>query len=288
MTNHEYLQSILKDEKIDHTVEETKKTRAEVKDFLIKHYEKEKNPTYVYTGSIAKNTAIRIKYDIDIGLQFNNEDFETLEDMFDDVKITLEKEYGKANVREQNVSIRIQKNGHDIDIVPGRRIENNKNDVYLHIERENDTRIKSNLHIHVNEIEKFAETETIKLLKIWRIKKDFKFKSFALELMTKKAFEDKTFSGLDTKFKHMMNYIVDNIDDIRLKDPANSNNIISDSIKDAHKNQIKKFAKRALKCIENNKWATIFDNSNGKCLTDSDTNALVASFATIAPKPYGF
>jgi hypothetical protein len=288
MTNHEYLQGILTDEKIDHTVEETKKTRTEVKNFLIKHYKKEKTPTYIYSGSIAKKTAIKSKYDIDIGLQFDNEDFETLEDMFDDVKKTLKKEYGKTNVREQNVSIRIQKNGHDIDIVPGRRIDNNKDDVYLHIEREDDSRIKSNLHIHVNEIENFSETETIKLLKIWRIRKNFKFKSFTLELMTKNALKDEIFSGLDTKFEYMMNYIVDNIDTIRLKDPANSNNIISDSIKDDHKNQIKKFAKRALKCIEKNKWKNIFDESDGKCLTESDTNALAVSFATIAPKPYGF
>ena len=217
MTNHEYLKSILSEEQIDHTVEETKKTRTEIKDFLISHYKNDKNPSYVYSGSIAKNTAIKSKYDIDIGLQFYNEDFATLEDMFDDVKSTLEKKYGKVNTRDQNVSIRVQINNHDIDIVPGRRINNAKNDVYLHIERDSDTRIKSNLHIHVDLIKGFSELETIKLLKTWRTKKDFKFKSFALELMVIKALENEMIFGLDNKFKFMMNYIVDNIDIAILK-----------------------------------------------------------------------
>ena len=286
MTNHEYLKSILKEEQIDHTVDETKTTRTEIKDFLINRYQKEKTPSYVYSGSIAKNTAIKSKYDIDIGLQFNNEDFGTLEEMFDDVKSTLTKEYGKANTREQNVSIRVQINGHDIDIVPGRKIDNGKNDVYLHIERDNDTRIKSNLHIHVDLIKNFSELETIKLLKIWRTRKDFKFKSFALELIVIKALEDEMLFGLDSKFKFMMNYIVENIDTINLTDPANSNNSISDSLTNSQKDSIKKYANRALKCIENNKWEKVFDFSDGKCTTTSDVKILSSLFTTSTAKPY--
>ena len=232
-----------------------------------------------------KYTAIKSKYDIDIGLQFNNEDFETLEVMFDDVKSTLTKEYGQANTRDQNVSIRVQINGHDIDIVPGRKIVNGEHDVFLHIQRDDDTRIKSNLHIHVNLIKNFSELETIKLLKIWRIRKDFKFKSFALELMVKKALEDETILGLDNKFQFMMNYIVENIDTISLTDPANSNNSISDSLTNSQKDSIKKYANRALKCIENNKWEKVFDLSDSKCTTTSDTKRLSSLFATTS-KPY--
>lgn len=290
MTNHEYLKSVLDEEKIDHTVEETKSTRAEVKDFLIKHYlNKKKNPSHIYSGSIAKKTAVKSKYDIDIGLLFQNEDFSNLEEMFQDVKETLEKEYGKASTREQNVSIRVEKNGHDIDVVPGRKVDNAKNDIYLHVQRDENIRIKSNLHIHVDEISNFNELETIRLLKIWRIRKQFKFKSFALELITKKAFDGKILSGLDSKFKYMMEYIIDNIDSISLIDPANSNNRVDETLTDYQKNQIKKYARRALKCIDKDKWECIFDDSDGKCLDEDDTkrasNAFFAS-TIIAPKPH--
>ena len=285
MTNHEYLKSILNDEKIDHTVEETKTTRKEIKDFLINHYKKEKTIEHIYAGSIAKGTAIQSKYDIDIGVLFNNEDFDTLKEMFDDVKKVLKKEYGKANTREQNVSVQVEKNGHEIDVVPCRRIDNGDTKVNLYPNRKNNNSLQSNLHTHVDEIKNFGELDTIKLLKIWKIRKEIKFKSFGLELMTKKAFENKSLIGLDNKFKYMMEYIRDNMDDIVLKDPANTNNDIAETIKDSHKERIKKYARRALKCIENDCWDKVFDDGNGQCLDDNNEKALSTAFGCV-PKPY--
>jgi len=285
MTNHEYLQSILDEEKIDHTVEETKTTRKEIKDFLINHYKDDKTISHIYAGSIAKGTAINCGYDIDIGILFNNEDFSSLQEMFDDVKKTLEKEYSKANTREQNVSIRVELNSHEIDVVPGKRIINDKTDVNLYVSRDDNNRLKSNLDTHVNEIKDFEELETIRLLKIWKIRKGFKFKSFGLELMIKKAFENQNLIGLDNKFEYMMNYIVDNIDNIVLIDPANSNNDIAETIKETHKTKIKKYARRALNCIKNDSWKTIFDDSDGQCLNNEDAKALSSAFIN-TPKPY--
>ena len=285
MTNHEYLQTVLDDEKIDHTVEATKTTRAEIKDFLINHYKNDKTVSYKYAGSIAKGTAVSCGYDIDIGILFNNEDFDSLEEMFEDVKKTLEKEYGKANTREQNVSIRVELNSHDIDIVPGKRIDNDKSDINLHVNRDDNNRLKSNLHIHVDEIKEFSELKVIRLLKIWKIRKSFKFKSFGLELMIKKAFKNQSLVGLDNKFEYMMNYIVENIDSIVLIDPANSNNDIAETIKPSHKEKIKKYARRALKCIDNDSWATIFDTSDGQCLKKEDAKSLASAFIS-TPKPY--
>ena len=286
MTNHEYLQSILDDEKIDHTIEETKKTRNEVKEFLINHYKKDKTISHIYAGSIAKGTAVKSKYDIDIGILFNNKDFETLKAMFDDVKKVLEDEYGKANTRDQNVSIRVETNGHEIDVVPCKRINNDKTEVNLYLNRKENNSLKSNIHLHVDEIKKFEELKTIKLLKIWKIRKDIKFKSFGLELIIKKAFKDKNLTGLDNKFKYMMQYIIDEIDNLVLKDPANSNNDIAETIKQSHKENIKKHAKRALKCIENDNWEKVFNTSTGQCFDNNSSNALKSVYAGTAPKPY--
>lgn len=285
MTNHEYLKSILDEEKIDHTVEETKTTRKEVKDFLIEYYKKDKTIDYIFAGSIAKGTAIKSKYDIDIGIGFNNEDFSTLKEMYDDVKKILEIEYGKANTREQNVSIRVEKNGHEIDIVPCRKIDNDDTKVNLYLNREDSNSLQSNLHIHVDEIKSFSELEIIKLLKIWKIRKEIKFKSFGLELMTKKAFENQNINGLDNKFQYIMQYIVDNIDNLVIKDPANSNNDIAKTIKKTYKDKIKKYARRALNCINNNQWEKIFDTSSGQCLDGKDSDILKSSFS-YAAKPY--
>ncbi len=288
MTNHEYLKSLLDSEKIDHTVEETKTTRKEIKDFLVTHYTNtNKNPDYVYSGSIAKNTAIKSKYDIDIGLLFENNDFDSLEDMFKDVLKILNNNYGTANTREQNVSIRVQLNGHDIDIVPCKKIDNDKNDVYLYINRDENNRIKSNIHNHVETIKNMGELEIVKLLKIWKIQKKIKFKSFSLELLTKKAFENTSISGLDKKFEYMMEYIRDYIDNIKLIDPSNSNNNVSDSITQSQKDSIKKYAKRALIAIENDKYSIIFDNSECIYIPEDTADNIGKSYA-IAEKPWSY
>ena len=86
--------------------------------------------------------------------------------------------------------------------------------------------------------------------------------------------------------KYMMKYIVDNIDDIVLLDPSNTNNNIAETIKEAHKDKMKKYAKRALKCIENDSWKNIFDASSGQCLDKENSDVLKSAFTGIAAKPY--
>lgn len=60
-----------------------------------------------------------------------------------------------------------------------------------------------------------------------------KYKSFFLELITIRAFEDNQGSipsGLWPKLEMVMEFIRDNVETIQLKDPANSSNIVSDTL----------------------------------------------------------
>ncbi len=288
MSVSDFLKELLEEEKITQTEKNIRKIRKEIKDFLVAHYRRNgKDVDYIYSGSLAKGTAIKSKYDIDIGIIFNNKDFETLEEMFFDVKEVLEEKYGNVNVREQNVSIRVNYNGYEIDVVPCRKInEDDSMDVYLYINRDDNNRIKSNLERHVEIVRDFKDRDVIKLLKIWRYRKKFKFKSFALELLAIRALGNEELQGLDKKFKCVLEFIKNNIDEIRLEDPANTNNNLMDSITQKSKDEIKKFAKRALKCIENDNWEKIFDDSDGKCIDDKDIKSLESTFIASTPKPW--
>jgi len=219
----------------------------------------------------------------------NNDEkgFESLSEMFDEVYKYLKNEYteedndlSKDNVRKQKVSIGlkfdIDGEEFDMDVVPGRERPNNNDyndsntDLSLYInpsnrskkeEDEGKTRIKTNIKTHIgllNGADRTHERKVTKLLKVWKTERKNKnggklIKSFMMELYTKEAFDntDEIPSGLWEKTKLVMNHIIDNIETTDLVDPANSSNIISDSMSDTAKTQTKRDMKNTLKDVEN-------------------------------------
>ena len=218
----------------------------------------------------------------------NNDEkgFESLNEMFDEVYKYLKNEYtkedddiSKDNVRKQKVSIGMKFNidgeEFDMDVVPGRERPNNNDyndsntDLSLHInpsnrskkeEDEGKTRIKTNIKTHVgllNGADRTHERKVTKLLKVWKTERKSKnggklIKSFMMELYTKEAFDntDDIPSGLWEKTKLVMNHIIDNIETSNLVDPANSSNIVSDSMSDTAKTQTKRDMKSTIKDVE--------------------------------------
>jgi hypothetical protein len=218
----------------------------------------------------------------------NNDEkgFESLSEMFDEVYKYLKNEYTedddditKDNVRKQKVSIGMKFDidgvEFDMDVVPGRERPNNNDyndnntDLSLHInpskrtkkeEDDGKVRIKTNIKTHVgllNGANRTHERKVTKLLKVWKTEQKNKnggklIKSFMMELYTKEAFDntDEIPSGLWKKTKLVMNHIIDNIETANLIDPANSSNIVSDSMSDTAKTQTKRDMKKSIKEIE--------------------------------------
>lgn len=212
--------------------------------------------------------------------------FESLNEMFDEVYKYLKNEYtkedddiSKDNVRKQKVSIGmkfdIDGEEFDMDVVPGRERPNNNDyndsntDLSLHInssnrskkeEDEGKTRIKTNIKTHVgllNGADRTHERKVTKLLKVWKTERKNKnggklIKSFMMELYTKEAFDNtgEIPNGLWEKTKLVMNHIIDNIETSNLVDPANSSNIVSDSMSDTAKTQTKRDMKSTIKDVE--------------------------------------
>jgi hypothetical protein len=212
--------------------------------------------------------------------------FESLTEMFDEVYKYLKNEYTKeddnintANVRKQKVSIGmkfdIDGEEFDMDVVPGRERPNNNDysesnsDLSLHInpsnrssKEENDgkTRIKTNIKTHIgllNGADRTHERKITRLLKVWKTERKIKnggklIKSFMMELYTKEAFDktDEIPNGLWEKTKMVMNHIIDNIETYNLVDPANSSNIVSDSMSDTAKTQTKRDMKNTINDVE--------------------------------------
>lgn len=272
---NKHLENVLQSHKMTHVndlLDKYKKKRDEIKDALEEKFKDEIVTRAINSGSYAKHDAINIKFDLDICQPFKRNAFSTLEDMYNAVYDYFNDEYEddellKYQVRKQRVSIGltfiIDDQEIQMDIVPGREVkvddykETNRLNLYVRptlLEEASST--QTNIQKHVDLVKgKGDERNVIRLLKVWKVNNRMSsVKSFLLELITIRAFDN--CSDIPTghwgKLKMVMEYIKDNIETIRLEDPANSNNVVSDTMTDAEKQQLSSDMEFILNQIESN------------------------------------
>lgn len=234
------------------------------------------------SGSYAKNTAINTKFDFDLVSPFKRNAFGsngTLEQMYNDVYDFLYDKYkNEAEVKKQKVSIGLEfyaDNEGDvikIDIVPGREFnldqykEDENLNLYVYYRYGNfnsgSERIKTSITAQINNIkdratkEKDSIRKIIRLLKIWKANKgNYPTKSFFLELITIKAFDNNVITGnLWEKLKTVLEYIRDNVtnENFKLIDPGNSSNDLADTLTTYEKQQLSSDMKNMLDRISEN------------------------------------
>jgi len=223
------------------------------------------------SGSIAKKTAINWKYDLDIVLPFKRSEAGTLKEMYEEVAGYLEDQRYTENdllkARRQRTSIGLfyQKGFEqlEIDVVPGRELNDEdfqeadpeKKKLNLHWNETPQTRqsIQTNIHKQVETIKgKGDERKVIRLLKAWKLHRELVgVKSFLLELITIKAFEDcQKPSGLWGQVKMVLEYIRDNIETVKLIDPGNSGNKVHETLSATEKQDLKNQTARFLEAVE--------------------------------------
>ena len=300
------------------------------KDLLDKHIQKknevkealeEKYGSNIYSpfnsGSYAKNTAINTKFDFDLVSPFKRNAFGsngTLKKMYEDVYDFLYEKYkNEAEVKKQKVSIGLEfytdKDGDKIriDVVPGRELNQDqyKDDenlnLYVYYKYGNidagSERIKTNVQSQISNIKDRADKEKdsirkiIRLLKVWKHNKgSYPTKSFFLELITLKAFDNqKITGGLWDKLKAVLEYIRDNVtkDTFTLKDPGNSSNELADTLTSFEKQQLSDDMKNMLNRIEENdeNIKTYFPENSKFKEEDSSKNRYTTNNSMPVPPP---
>jgi len=194
-----------------------------------------------FNGSAVKGTSIQGS-DIDIQLRFKKQG-QTIKENFNDVLIFLEEELHDPElngIRTQRHSIGISYiiNGeeHRIDVVPARASMNTQQDDYIYV---NNTslfgqptfkKINSKKQLKVFDFNS-QEKKIVKLLKVLKKENNLNIKSIYLELFVKKAFENNRMPiNTELCLLKVLRYIAENIQFLRIVDPANTNNIISDTL----------------------------------------------------------
>lgn len=272
---NKYLGRVLESYKMKHVddlMEKYKDKREEVKDALDVKFSTEKVTRAINSGSYAKHTAINKKFDIDLCQPFKYKGFDTLEEMADAVFNYFNNEYDdkdlvKYKTRKQRVStgLTFLIDGDEIqmDVVPARELaeddytDTNRLNLYVRAKGLDPvTSTQTNIQKHIDLIKgKGDERCIIRLLKVWKVNnnKD-RIKSFFLELITIRAFEKTSEIPDDLwgKLKMTMEFIRDNVESIRLEDPANSNNIVSDTMNNSEKEKLSGDMEIMLDRIEKN------------------------------------
>lgn len=196
------------------------------------------------SGSIAKGTAISIGTDADIFISLSHKVPGTLADMYWSLYYYLA--MNGLEPRRQNVSVGINYGGLKIDLIPGRRQIGPSSDHSLFRTKAH-TWTQTNVQTHTAHVKTSGRTRDIRALKIWRELHGLTFPSFYLELICIRALEGQPLAGyFSDKLRRALTFIAENLESVRVTDPANTANIISDELTLTEKRTIMAQASRTL------------------------------------------
>lgn len=187
------------------------------------------------SGSSKKGTAVANGTDVDLFISLTSTIQNSLKEIYESLFAYMQ---GKGfTVRKQNVSIGIDYNSYQIDLVPAKRQSQYGNDHSLYVSKK-DTWTKTNIDIHATKVINSNRLDEIKLTKIWRNQNNLDFPSFYLELLVIDALKYCTIGDTANNFLKVLNFISTSIESTTYMDPANTNNCISDQISSAEKRRI--------------------------------------------------
>jgi hypothetical protein len=286
MTPNEYLSKILDQQTLAEDSEELKRLRErrqEVEELLRSEFGS--SPTIRYGGSKAKGTMIKEAYDLDIICYFPRDDDDaggTLEIIYNNVKRALTKKYV---VVAKTSAIRLQSKDHEdfhVDVVPGRFVNAETSNAYLHQTTPGKKRLQTNLDVHLAHVKDSGVVRAIRLMKLWRVRRGLSIKHFALELLVIEGLKSKKSASLESQLDHIWKVLRDDADSITIEDPANPNgNDLSDLLSEAIRRELSTAASETLASIERAGWEPIF----GKLATETEKRAAVAQAARSVAAP---
>ncbi len=265
MTVNDFLEQVLIEQTISEDSDEHRSLIAEHDRLvsLITDKLNEAKPSIEIGGSLAKGTLVRASYDLDTICYFDNDDNgagETLKDIRETVESALRTVYETESKRSA-IKLIGKKSGtleFPVDVVPGRYVDQDRKDVFLHQSEGEKERLKTNLHKHINHIKDSGHVDIIRLAKIWKLRADIDIKTFVLDLLVIECLKDSTNTELESSLVCFWTALRDDIDSISIEDPANpTGNDLSAVFGDAEKETLSAAATIALDLVDVNEWEAL-------------------------------
>lgn len=195
-----------------------------------------------FSGAYAKGTAVKGSSDIDLFISLKSSTKNSLGELFHML-------YERADnngwqPRKQNVSIGINLSGYKIDLVPAKKQESYHNWHSLY-KNKNNSWTQGNIAEHISTVQKSGRINEIKAVKIWRNLNNLTVPSFFLELVVINALYGKRIGNLAENVLFALRYIGDYFTNLRIIDPSNTNNIISNDLSFEEKSYVAQVAKES-------------------------------------------
>jgi hypothetical protein len=268
MIPSDYLSKILDEQNLADDSDELKQLRTrrkEVEELLRADFGS--SPTIRYGGSKSKGTLIKEAYDLDVICYFPRDDDDaggTLETIFDNVKKSLGKKYVTL---PKTSAIRLQSQNYQdfhVDVIPGRFVDDKNEDAFLHRTTGDKKRLKTNLDVHIEHVRGSGVVPTIRLGKLWRVRRGLSVKHFGLELLIIEVAKTKKSASLDAQLKHVWQTLKDDVDSISIDDPANPHgNDLCELLSDAVRQELSTAASQTLAVLDRDGWEGVFGKLAG-------------------------
>jgi hypothetical protein len=206
---------------------------------------------FTISGSNAKGTTVSGLTDVDYFISLSATTPGTLKDNF--LSLHAYAEAQGWSPRAQNVSIGIDYAGYKVDLVPG-RVQTGYVNYHSLYRRKTDSWTQTNVAEHIRLVRESGRTEEIRGAKIWRSLHGLEFPSFYLELATLEAVRHRRLGAIADNIWALLEFLAGEFPRVRLVDPANTNNVVSDSLTAAQKDQIAAQARRSLSATD---WSQV-------------------------------
>ena len=237
-----YLEDVLASQRLEPAIEEAVRARRAGIEEGLRGGWPGGAPRFYYGGSLAKRTAIAAQFDLDLVVYFAPESRMSPRDLYAAIEDRL-RAAGHVPARH-NVSIRLQyAPGWHVDVVPGVAIGADYEYARLWA-AERETVRQTSLKRHI-ELARSLDRDTVKLLKLWRVRNAVRVGSFVLELAAARAATTRE-RTLEDRLASVLGFLAGEFESARLVDPANSNNVVTDDIEWFRKRDVAAAAAQAL------------------------------------------
>lgn len=227
MTADEYLRQVLAKHRVDTGPQSSAKRAAEQLAPTLREWAGAQLAGLHLSGSFAKGTAVRTGTDVDLFISLKSDTSGTLKALYENLLTYLERSAYIA--RPQNVSIRIDVGGINVDLVPGKLQAGHRTDHSIY-NRRRDSWTKTNVSKHIRTVRDSGRIDEIRVSKIWRDLHRVDLPSFYLELTVITALKNRMLHSLSKNVLATLEYIETDLTTARVVDPANSANVVSDDL----------------------------------------------------------
>lgn len=179
------------------------------------------------SGSLAKGTAVRGGTDIDFFVSLKSTVPVDLRHIYD----TLLDAFLRAGLPayRKNVAVGLDIDGVKIDVTPGRRQHGFGGDHSLYSNKSG-TWLKTNIGKQIRHVSESRRVPEIRLMKIWRNRLNLEWPSYYLELFVISALYGRRAGALESNIRHIFILMDGELATKRIIDPANTNNVVSNSL----------------------------------------------------------